>query len=309
MKILLCVLFLLPAWAQIGADTPPADQDKPPANAEGQSADRSVIMPKPGGETIKPKDYHDATGYWHPFGRMGRYFVQDQKGIWTSPFHTSKRDAKFWVIFGAATGGLIAADKYVSHNAPKTPWLQTLGDDTSYLGEPYVLLPIAASFYFGGTAYGSDHFREAGLLSFEALASTTVMMVALKSVFDRQRPTEGHGNGEFGASTGARYNASFPSGHSLETFCMASVFAHEYPHKLWVKILAYSYAGGVVGARLAANRHFPGDVMAGGAIGWFIGDYTYGKRHNPDLDKKPTITQRIISHVRIGGPAPVVPGY
>ena len=78
---------------------------------------------------------------------------------------------------------------------------------------------------------------------------------------------EGRGNGEFEASTGARYSSSFPSGHAIETFAIASIFAHEYPHNRWVKILVYAYAGGVVGARLAANMHFPGDVMAGGAMG------------------------------------------
>ena len=134
------------------------------------------------------------------------------------------------------------------------------------------------------------------------------MELALKSIFDRQRPLEGQGNGEFWAS-GTRWNSSFPSGHAISTFALASVVAHEYPHQLWVKILCYSYAGGVVGARLAANMHFPGDVMAGGAMGWFVGDYVYGRRHNPALDKKPTITGEILDHVRIGGAYPTVPAY
>jgi len=309
-------MILLPAFAQTpqpapgpppapqSQAAPPAqDQAKPPANAKGQSHDGSVLKPKPGQEAIKPKDYRDSTGYWHPFSRMARFVAYDQKSIWTSPFHTSKKDAKWWLLFGGATGGLIAADKYVARNAPDTPGLRTLGNDVSYLGEAYTLLPISAAFYFGGTAWGSDHFRETGLLSFEALADVTIVMEALKPMFDRQRPMEDHGNGEFGASK-TRWNSSFPSGHALETMCLASIVAHEYPHKLWVKILAYSYAGGVIGARLAANRHFPGDVMAGGAIGWFVGDYVYGKRHNPALDQKPTITQRIMDHIRIGGPYP-----
>lgn len=280
---------------------PQTDQSKPPANAAGQSSNRSVTKPKPGAQAIKPKDYSTASGYWHPFSRMALYTLQDQKAIWTSPFHTSKKDAKYWLIFGGATGALIAVDKYVSRNAPNPPWLERLGTDVSYLGEPYTLLPIAAGFYFGGTKWGSDHFRETGLLTFEALANVTIVELVLKSVFDRQRPLEGQGNGEFWASTSPRWNSSFPSGHAIETFALASVFAHEYRHTTWVKVLAYSYAGGVVGARLAANKHFPGDVMAGGAIGWFVGDYVYGKRHNPALDKNPTVTQRIFDHVRIGG--------
>jgi membrane-associated phospholipid phosphatase len=282
--------------ANSAAPEPSAD---PAQAAPGQDANRSVVKPAPGGEVIKPKDLYEGTGYFHPFVRMPTYIWQDQKAIWTSPFHTSKTDMKWWLIFGGATGALIATDKYVSKNAPNNPTLKTLGNDVSYLGEAYTLIPIASGFYFLGTAYGSDHFRETGLLSFEALADVTILQFAIKSIADRQRPTEGNGSGRFEASTGARYSSSFPSGHAIETFAMASVFAHEYPHKLWVKILAYAYAGGVVGARLAANQHFPGDVMAGGAIGWFVGDFVYGKRHNSELDK-PTVTQKILDHVQIG---------
>ncbi len=312
-----------PSVAKQGIDSPPpsAETNEPaqqtnsiePApsadlaqTAPGQEANRSALKPTPGGEAIKPKDLYEGTGYFHPFVRMPNYIWQDQKAIWTSPFHKSKKDMKWWLIFGGATGALIASDKYVSRNAPNNPTLNTLGNDVSYLGEAYTLIPIASGFYFLGTAYGSDHFREAGLLSFETLADVTILQLAIKSITDRQRPTDGNGSGRFEASSGARYNSSFPSGHAIETFAMASIFAHEYPHKLWVKILVYSYAGGVVGARLAANMHFPGDVMAGGAMGWFVGDFVYGKRHNSELDK-PTITRKILDHVQIGLGYPAQP--
>jgi membrane-associated phospholipid phosphatase len=239
---------------------------------------------------------------------MGRYVLYDQKAIWTSPFRTSKKDAKWWGIFGGATIALVATDKYVARNAPNPHWLQTTGNDVSYLGEAYTLLPISAAMYFAGTAAHSDHFRETGLLSFETLADVTIIQFALKTIADRQRPDDlvSPNTGRFEASHSARYNSSFPSGHAIETFALASVVAHEYPHKLWVQLLCYGYAGGVVGARLAANKHFPSDVMAGGAIGWFVGDYVYGKRHNPELDKHPTISQRLLDHVRIGAAYPTV---
>ena len=319
MRLFLCVLFLSPAFAQtttpppsgpsgVSQSEPTVSQGKPPADAAGKSLDKSVIKPAPGTEAIKPKDYSDASGYLHPFFRMGNFILTDQKAAWTSPFHTSRREVKWWLIFGGATGALIASDKYVSRNAPTSKSLVTLGSDVSYLGDPYTLLPIAAFMYFGGTAHHSDHFRETGLLSFEALADATILQYATKSIFDRQRPLEGQGNGEFEASPGARYNSSFVSGHAIETFALASVLAHEYPHKRWVQVLAYSYAAAVVGARLAANKHFPGDVMAGGAIGWFVGDFVYGKRHNPALDKTPTITEKILDHLQIGMSPEPVPG-
>jgi hypothetical protein len=225
--------------------TEPAPSPDLGQTAPGQEANRSVVKPAPGGEVIKSKDLYERTGYFHPFVRMPNYIWQDQKANWTSPFHTSKKDMQWWFIFGGATGALIATDKYVSRNAPNNPTLKTLGNDVSCLGEAYTLIPNASGFYFLGTAYGSDHFREAGLLSFEALADVTILQFAMKSIADRQRPTEGNGSGRFEASTGARYSSSFPSGHAIETFALASIFAHEYPHKLWVKILVYAYAGGV----------------------------------------------------------------
>jgi membrane-associated phospholipid phosphatase len=81
---------------------------------------------------------------------------------------------------------------------------------------------------------------------------------------------------------------------------VGSVLAHEYPRKWWIKVLIYGYGAGVAGARLAANKHFPGDVFAGGVMGWFIGDYVYGKRHNPELGRKRT-AEAILSHISIGG--------
>jgi membrane-associated phospholipid phosphatase len=287
------------------------DPDSAGASAQDQSTrdqsnnpspdqSSSVLGVKPGTEAIKDKDLFENTGYLHPFTRMPKFVLTDQKRIWTSPFHTRKEEIKWWVIFGGATAGLIAADQHIAKAAPHPSTLVHLGNDVSYLGTAYTLVPIAAGFYFWGSATQSESFREAGMLSFETLIDATVVQLAIKSITDRERPNEGHGEGHFWASTSPPYNSSFPSGHAIETFALASIFAHEYHNKLWVKILAYAYAGGVVGARLAANQHFPGDVMAGGAMGWFIGDYVYGKRHNGDLDKRQSLLQKLVGHVEIG---------
>jgi membrane-associated phospholipid phosphatase len=279
---------------------PPVSQP-PDQNRQQEDRNRSVLEVKPGGEAIKQKDLWDQSGYFHPFARMPKYVLQDQKAIWTSPFHTAKKDIKWWAIFGTAAGVLIATDKYAARNMPNTSAQTHLGADFSNIGAAYTLIPISAGFYFLGTAAGSDHFRETGMLCFETLIDTTIMETIIKSATDRARPLEGNGKGGFWESSGSPYNASFPSGHSINTFGMASIFAHEYPHKWWVKLLAYGYAGTVVGARLAARKHFPSDVVVGGALGWFTGDYVYAKRHNSGLDKKRSAIQSILAHVTIGG--------
>jgi len=286
--------------------TAPATPPQPPASAQPpanpqNTRNRSVIKVKKGGQAIKNKDFYDQTGLLHPFRRMPRYFLYDQHAIWTSPFHTAKSDIKWWLIFGGATGALIASDKWTVRQFPNSNVQVTLGDDLSYIGESYTLIPIGAAFYLAGTKAGSQHFRETGLLMFESLIDTTAIETLIKSATDRARPLEGNGNGGFWDSTGSPYNASFPSGHAINTFGVASVFAHEYPHKWWVKVLVCGYAGAVVGARLAARKHFPGDVVAGGAIGWFTGDYVYAKRHNPDVDKHANVLEKILAHVGPGG--------
>jgi membrane-associated phospholipid phosphatase len=77
------------------------------------------------------------------------------------------------------------------------------------------------------------------------------------------------------------------------------VIAHEYPKPL-VYVIAYGLASTVTVARVGARKHFPGDVLAGGAIGWFLGDYVYGRRHNRALDHKAPVARRVLDHVRLG---------
>jgi membrane-associated phospholipid phosphatase len=275
-------------------------QASPPEEPQNQS-NRSTLTVKPGPPAIKNKDLWERTGYLHPFVRMPKYILQDQKAIWTSPLRTVKKDAKWWAIFGGATAALIATDQYTSKNAPDNATLRRIGNDASKFGTAYTLIPIAAGFYFLGSAKESERFRETGMLSFETLVDTTLVELIIKSATDRARPLEGDGKGHFWASSGPPWNASFPSGHAINTFGLASIFAHEYSHVWWVKVLAYAYAGGVVGARLAANKHFPGDVVAGGAMGWFIGDYVYAKRHNDTLDHNAGVVKKVLSHVHVGG--------
>src|SRR5262245_58703935 len=51
----------------------------------------------PGPPIVKDKDIEQETKLT-PWKRLPRYILRDQKGIWTSPFHTSKSDAKWWAI-------------------------------------------------------------------------------------------------------------------------------------------------------------------------------------------------------------------
>ena len=61
----------------------------------------------------------------------------------------------------------------------------------------------------------------------------------------------------------------------MQVWSIASLLDHEYKHKKIVGITAYSLAAIVSAARIAAQKHFASDVVAGGTMGWFIGRYVY----------------------------------
>ena len=287
--LLVASLFAMPAFSQGSGDT-----DEP------SEKPASTIEVKPGAPVLKDKDLWNESGIVHPFLRMPRYILQDQKAIWTSPFHTAKKDVKWWAILGVGTAALIATDKHTINQFPNSKTQVSVSTWGSRFGAAYTLVPISAGFYFLGTGEHQDRLRETGLIGFEALLDATIVGEAVKIASDRARPLEGNGKGRFEDSPNGRWSSGFPSGHAISSWAMASVVAHQYPHPIIIPILAYGLATTVVVSRVGARQHFPGDVVAGSAMGWFIGDYVYGRRHNGELDHKPTLGQKILDHVSIG---------
>jgi len=294
----LVILFVSSSWA-LPAFGQTSSTDTGP-EIEPTEKKASTLEVKPGPPVIKEKDLWNETGYAHPFVRMPKYILQDQKAIWTSPFHTTKEDAKWWALFGVATGVLIATDKHTVNAFPNSSTQVSVSKWGSRFGAAYFLVPMSAGFYFIGTGEHNDRLRETGLIGFEALINSNIIVEVLKIAGDRARPLEAGGKGRFEDSSSGRWSSGFPSGHAISTWSLASVVAHQYPHPLIIPIIAYGLATTVVVARVGARQHFPGDVVAGSAMGWFIGDYVYGRRHNGELDHKPTIAQKILNHVSIG---------
>jgi len=92
----------------------------------------------------------------------------------------------------------------------------------------------------------------------------------LKEATRRNRPDEKNPGDFWGGGT------SFPSGHAIQIWSIASLLDHEYKHKRRiVGITAYTLAGIVSASRIAAQKHFASDVVVGGTMGWFIGRYVY----------------------------------
>lgn len=197
----------------------------------------------------------------------------DQKEIWLSPFHMRKEDAKWWLGIGAATAALIATDHKTSNALENSSGQVAWGNGLSQIGAAYTLIPITAGFYGIGVWTNNAQARETGVLGGEALLDSLIVVSVLKPIAGRIRPDSTTGEkGQFFDG-----GDSFPSGHAIESWALASVIAHEYKHYggKWVPYVAYGLATVVSAARFTAQKHYASDIVAGGAMGWFIGRYVY----------------------------------
>lgn len=207
-------------------------------------------------------------------------FWRGQKAMWSSPFQMSRKDAKLWGAFGAATAALIATDKYTSTKLPNTPNQVSFSKHVSRVGAAYTTLPLAGGFYLYGKLRDVPKARETGVLGAEALLHSYAIVAILKIAAGRERPEDGDGGGRF-----FKGRHSFPSGHAMMSWSFASVISHEYGPRKITPIAAYGLASAVSVSRFTARKHFASDVLAGGAMGWFIGRYVFRNGLDPAIDK------------------------
>jgi membrane-associated phospholipid phosphatase len=201
------------------------------------------------------------------FKKTIRRFGKDHAEIYSAPFHSS--NLKWDALFLAGTGVLIATDRHASRALPGNQVDISRNISTAGL---YGTSAAAGALWLSGLATHNEHAREAGTLSVEAFANTVPVYAGLQVITGRERPSEGSGNGRFWRNNAL--NSSFPSGHALFTWSMASVIAHEYPRP-WVKWLAYGTATAVSATRFTGQEHFPSDVMVGSVIGYLIGRHIF----------------------------------
>jgi len=215
-----------------------------------------------------------------------KFFVnilRDQRAIWTSPFNLHKSDSKWLAPLGLSTLALIATDRRTSgalvEHGDNVSRLR-ISKNISRVGSMYSTAGIAGVLYLTGRATHNDRLRETGLLGAEALIDGSIVVSALKTASQRQRPPVDHSSGEFFDG-----GSSFPSGHAISAWSLATLIAQEYGHhRPLVQVGAYGLAAAVSLSRYTGRNHFLSDALVGSAIGYGIGRYVYQKHHDPELD-------------------------
>jgi membrane-associated phospholipid phosphatase len=207
--------------------------------------------------------------------RVVKRVLEDQKGIYSAPFRPA--NFKWDILFLAGTGALLATDRRIETHVPHSDFNLYQNISNAALGSMSASL---AGVWIYGIKTDHPHAKETGKLELETLTNTFLLYAPMQLIAGRQRPGEGNGKGDF--LQHHAFNTSFPAGHAMFTWSMASVVAHEYP-KTWVKILAYGAATTVAFSRFRARDHWASDTFVGMTLGYAIGSHVFHSRCDPDL--------------------------
>jgi PAP2 superfamily len=208
-----------------------------------------------------------------------RNILSDQKAIWTAPFCIERNDAKWMVPGGVGMGALITTDRITGDEIAEFDRGVKASRIISYPGSTYGVGAVAATFYIIGRNENNARARETGILISEAAVDSLIVTNVLKVASQRARPDADRERSEFFDG-----GSSFPSGHSIQAWSMATVVANEYHDNRKVQIAAYGIASAVSVARFTGGKHYISDVVVGSILGYAIGRYVYHAHHREGID-------------------------
>lgn len=208
---------------------------------------------------------------------MAPNILSDQKAIWLFP--TKLAENHNWIpalSVAGVTAGLLAIDPYEGRYFHTTSAFQ--GFDRVFTSNTTVLGTIIApaSLYIAGLARRDAKMQRTALLAGEAVADAEIVTTVLKDIDRRARPVtftppDNYWDSWFDDKGSAlRGNGSFPSGHAIAAFAIATVISHRYRTHRWAPFAAYGMATLVSFSRLSLSSHFSSDVFAGAVLGYSV---------------------------------------
>ena len=252
-----------------------------PEDSQSESSSNSPLPPDTP-STVRPVN-------WKSFAPN---ILRDQNSIWTFPAQLAH--GEHWkpaLGITAAVGALVALDTYDTPYFGRTSAFSGFNRSFSGTNTELAIAIFPVSFYALGQARKDSYATQTSLLSAESLADAEILAWVFKTATGRLRPEAIPPGGNYADSWFESYSSplaghgSFPSGHTIAAFSVATVFARRYGNHRWVPWVAYGTAGLIGFSRVPLQAHFPSDVFAGAAFGYVISRYVAlrGRQARPDV--------------------------
>ena len=212
-------------------------------------------------------------------------FLRDEKDMWLFPEQLAK--GHHWLPTAFVVGGtaiFIKQDPPLERKVRQTDLFQEYNKvlKSSISGGLIAVVPVG--FYAASLIRKDSYGQSTGLLAGEAVANDTVLMIGMKAIARRARPSEFPPNGNYNDTFFTHKSflgkgSSFPSGHAMMAFSVATVFDRRYKKHKWVPYVAYTLATAISFSRVTTGAHFPSDVFIGAATGFAIARFDVLRKH------------------------------
>lgn len=201
--------------------------------------------------------------------------------VQSAPQPTPPADTGFhvirWYEAAAAVGGtavVLLVDQPVQRfmQRNRTQTTDDIADVFRQAGQAPVAILASGGLALAGIVVKDDHLRDDGLRAGASLAVGAVAAEVLKFSLGRGRPASFTSATDFRPFTsehdtlGVESRGSFPSGHTVVAFALATSLADDI-HRLPASMALYAVAAGTGLSRLNDDRHWLSDVVGGVMIG------------------------------------------
>jgi membrane-associated PAP2 superfamily phosphatase len=208
--------------------------------------------------------------------------LHSQKQIWLFPFSTAQgRHLNLTLSTIGLTAGLMALDPASGKYFHKTNSFKGFNRAFSGPNTSLAMQILPAAFYAVGVARRDPYAQKTYILAGEAVLSSEILTSVMKDASRRLNPGVAAKTGDYSDTwfqkkqgSWIRGIGSFPSGHTIAAFSVATVFAKRYPKPRWFPWVAYGLAATVGFSRISLQSHFPSDVFLGAVLGYTIAQNT-----------------------------------